>query len=268
MSFQPPKLGIAVRILIICVFTGLFVPVVVLLLKKNIDIESIHIILFFGELFLPLPIILWALKTKQSIKETFRLNKVTTDQLILAFPLSLGFVVVMDELDRLFSFLPIPEKFQDIIELLTISDGLSAFLIISAVVIIAPIAEELVFRGFFQQTLEYRLKNITSAICYSAFAFMLIHFNLWWAVQIYIAGFLMAYVAWKTNSIFISLIIHAINNGIALLFMNQENELTWYVFKGHVNPFFFIIGLIILIYSVRRLNQMPAIKTFDKHYQE
>ncbi len=104
MSFQPPKLGIAVRILIICVFTGLFVPVVVLLLKKNIDIESIHIILFFGELFLPLPIILWALKTKQSIKETFRLNKVTTDQLILAFPLSLGFVVVMDELDRLFSF--------------------------------------------------------------------------------------------------------------------------------------------------------------------
>jgi len=208
--------------------------------------------LLIGELFLPIPIYFWARRIHADLKSFFRLNSVSLSTILTSLPLAVGVTILTDELDRIAQLvLHLPDQFTKIQEVLTIRDLLSAVFIISVVIIIAPLIEEMIFRGFFQRILEYRLKDVTKAVLYSALTFAIIHFNPWWAVQIYIIAVFMGYVAWRTNSIWIPFIIHAINNGAAVWFAHQsESGLQWYQWKGHVAPIVLLIGLVSFILGI------------------
>ena len=208
--------------------------------------------LLIGELFLPIPIYFWARRIHADLKSFFRLNSVSLNTILTSLPLAVGVTILTDELDRIAQLvLQLPDQFTKIQEVLTIRDLLSAVFIIGVVIIIAPLIEEMIFRGFFQRILEYRLKDVTKAVLYSALTFAIIHFNPWWAVQIYIIAVFMGYVAWRTNSIWIPFIIHAINNGAAVWFAHQsESGLQWYQWKGHVAPIVLLIGLVSFILGI------------------
>ena len=176
------------------------------------EITAAQIGLLIGELFLPVPIFIWARNYQIDMRRLFRLNPVSISSIIASIPLAVGLTIITDEFDRVAqSLVAAPEGFSKIQEIMTITDPLSAFFIIGVVIIIAPFIEELIFRGFFQRILEYRFNDVTKAVLYSALTFAIIHFNPWWVVQIYIIGIFMGYVAWRTNSIWISFILHAIN---------------------------------------------------------
>jgi len=218
--------------------------------------------LLIGELFLPIPIYIWARRIHADLKSFFRLNSVSLSTILTSLPLALGVTILTDELDRIAQLvLHLPEQFTKIQEVLTIRDPLSAIFIIGVVIIIAPFVEEIIFRGFFQRILEYRLQDITKAVLYSALTFAIIHFNPWWAVQIYIIAVFMGYVAWRTNSIWIPFIIHAINNAAAVWFAHQsESGLPWYQWKGHVAPIVLLIGLVSFILGMRWFIQVTPVQ--------
>jgi len=209
--------------------------------------------LLIGELFLPIPIFLWARRAQNDLREMFRIRPVSIHTILAAIPIALGLTILTDEMDRIAQMIiSTPDQFTKIQEMMTITGPLSAIFIIGVVVLVAPFVEELIFRGFFQRILEYRLNDITKSVLYSALTFAIIHFNPWWVVQIYIIGVFMGYVAWRTNSIWISFVIHAINNGVAVWFTHQpEGSLQWYEFKGHVSPIVLILGLVLLIWGLR-----------------
>jgi membrane protease YdiL (CAAX protease family) len=219
--------------------------------------------LLIGELFLPIPIIIWGRRSHTDLKQFFRLNPVSRSSLFAALPLALGLTILTDEMDRIAQMiLPVPYEFSKFKDMMTISDPLSAVFIIGVVILVAPFIEELIFRGFFQRILEYRYKDITKAVLLSALAFAIVHFNPWWIVQIYIIGVFMGYVAWRTNSIWISFIIHAVNNGISVWFSQQPKEaLYWYEWRGHVAPFMLMIGIFLLIAGIRWfINVTPVVQ--------
>jgi len=236
--------------LLLAFFTAVFIMMVTPGIN---EITAAQIGLLFGELFLPIPIFIWAKNFQIDLRALFRLHPVSLSAITASVPLAIGLTVVMDELDRIAqSFVPVPESLTKIQEIMAITDPLSAFFIIGIVIIIAPFIEELIFRGFFQRILEHRLKDITKAVLYSALTFAIIHFNPWWVVQIYIIGVFMGYVAWRTNSIWISFILHATNNGIAVLFTHlPENSMGWYEWRGHVSPFVLIVGGLLLALGIR-----------------
>ena len=209
--------------------------------------------LLIGELFLPVPIFLWARRTQMDLKQMFRVNPVSGSAVQAAIPIALGLTIVTDEMDRIAQvFVSTPEQFTKIQEMITITGPLSALFIIGIVVLIAPLIEELIFRGFFQRILEFRLNDVTKSVLFSALTFAIIHFNPWWIIQIYIIGVFMGYVAWRSNSIWISFIIHAINNGFAVWIAHQpESKIQWYEFHGHVSPIILILGLGLLIWGLR-----------------
>ncbi len=217
------------------------------------EITVAQIGLLIGELFLPVPIFIWAKNYRIDIRRLFRLNPVSVSSVIASIPLAVGLTIITDEFDRIAqSLVSAPAEFSKIQEIMTITDPLSAFFIIGVVIIIAPFIEELIFRGFFQRILEYRFNDITKAVLYSALTFAIIHFNPWWVVQIYIIGIFMGYVAWRTNSIWISFILHAINNGIAVLFTHlAKNSLGWYEWQGHVSPIILVVGVLLLAGGLR-----------------
>ena len=121
--------------------------------------------------------------------------------------------------------------------------------------IIAPIGEEVLFRGFFQQFLEKYWKDITKAILVTSLFFAIIHMNTYWLIQIYILGIFLGYLAWKTNSIIPSIILHSINNGTAMIlsFTNIDLE-SIYLWNGHVTPWLIVMAIFFLFKGFKGIN--------------
>ena len=97
-----------------------------------------------------------------------------------------------------------------------------------AVVIIAPIGEEILFRGFLQRFLEKHWKDITKAVLVTSLFFALIHFNPYWTIQIYILGIFLGYLSWKTKSVIPSILLHGLNNGTAFILSLFDKTLIVY----------------------------------------
>jgi membrane protease YdiL (CAAX protease family) len=255
MSTIIPQIKTAIVLMIYGLLFASIVTVLIIMSFPGMNEMTVaQIGLLIGELFLPIPILLWARRNRNDLGQMFRINPVSSDTVIAAIPIALGLTILTDEMDRIAQrVITTPDQFYKIQEVMTITGPLSAVFIIGVVVLIAPFVEELIFRGFFQRVLELRLSDITKSVLYSALTFAIIHFNPWWVVQIYIIGIFMGYVAWRTNSIWISFMLHAINNGIAVWFTHQsESSLQWYEFRGHVSPIVLLIGLGMLLLGLHR----------------
>jgi len=83
--------------------------------------------------------------------------------------------------------------------------------------IIAPIAEEIVFRGYLYKAFRDRFKP-GYAIILSAALFSVIHLEWRAAVPLFVIGIVLAYVYEKTGNIMAPITLHILNNAIAFLF--------------------------------------------------
>ena len=213
-----------------------------------------------GQGFMIVPL-LWFLKSKQEpILKRLRLNSISYDTLIQTIMLSLGVIILSDELDRIIqSFFPAPEYIVDLNGLLRPETFLGFILLFIAVAIIAPIGEELLFRGFFQQALEKHWKDVTRAILITALLFSMIHMNPYWFAQIYILGVILGFIAWKTQSVLPALILHGMNNTMAMLFAFvdlEKNNL--YIWNGHVAPWIILFAIYASYYGFKGINRIGS----------
>ncbi|SCJ98896.1 CAAX prenyl protease-related protein [uncultured Clostridium sp.] len=97
------------------------------------------------------------------------------------------------------------------------------FITILSIVIIVPFAEEFLFRGIIQNTLTKGF-SIKSSIIIQASVFGIFHGNVIQGVYTVLLGLLLGYVAYKTRSIWSSVIIHIMNNLVSLYLSNIVYE--------------------------------------------
>jgi membrane protease YdiL (CAAX protease family) len=83
----------------------------------------------------------------------------------------------------------------------------------------APIGEEIFFRGLLFNTLRIRY-NLKLAIVVSSLAFALVHASPLAVVVIFPMGMLLAYVYHRTHSLWVTIVIHAVNNGLSFLLLS------------------------------------------------
>lgn len=83
-------------------------------------------------------------------------------------------------------------------------------------VIFAPIFEEWLCRGMVLRGLLHKIHPAWAMII-SALFFALIHFNPWQAVPAFVLGMLFAYVYYRTGSLKLTMLMHAVNNGTSVL---------------------------------------------------
>jgi membrane protease YdiL (CAAX protease family) len=222
------------------VFGGIAGAVIMLALvnptSPNLDIPRWAIILSEALILLPLSTIV--VRRGISLPEAYRLRPVSSTVLRDTVFIGLGVTILVDELDRLVAMVfPLPENIARGMEFLTFSSPVEALLVILGAVLLAPLVEEIVFRGFFQGQLEQGYRDPTKAILFSSLLFTILHFNPWWSLQIYLLGVVLGYLAWRTGSIWPSFVIHAVNNSLALWFANApEESFAWYAPNGHVFP--------------------------------
>ncbi|MFQ6608822.1 MAG: lysostaphin resistance A-like protein [Fidelibacterota bacterium] len=249
------KLGTAFGIVLLALVASGFVAAILLLgLQSFADPEiATSLSIFLGEAFLFLPVFIFIQSSQSNIREVFRIKPITSPVLQATIILSIGVTVIVDELDRIIGILlPPPDFYLELMENVRMENPIALFILFLGGVAVAALVEEMIFRGFLQQILEQAWKDITRAILATAIFFAAIHFNLWWTIQIYFLGILLGYLAWRTNSVFPGIILHSINNALAMISANWGYKIEqWYAWHRHVNPLLLLIaaGLIFFGYT-------------------
>jgi membrane protease YdiL (CAAX protease family) len=114
------------------------------------------------------------------------------------------------------------------------------------VAVIAPIIEELIFRGLILQGFR-RNYNGFFAVFMSALLFALFHLNPWQFPATFILGLLLGWIMLRTNSILLAILGHSINNALVLLSITY-----WETIRSHPiylldkKDLYYISGLIAL----------------------
>ncbi|MGB0744955.1 MAG: lysostaphin resistance A-like protein [Opitutales bacterium] len=152
-----------------------------------------------------------------------------------ALPLFLMFLPVVWATSYLWSKLLLTlEKFgvieeflpQDIIVLLREENNIPLVIaVVIMAVIVAPIVEELIFRGCLYRFLKSQTTILLSQIL-SGMCFALVHFNLMSFVPLLVVGVLLARVYEKTGSIAVAIWFHAFFNAltICILFISSMSD--------------------------------------------
>jgi membrane protease YdiL (CAAX protease family) len=233
------------------------ITLVALFFKSNSVLEGNASILFIigGLVFVVVPVMYVRIRQYKA-SEIFRLNIPPNEVLLLSVPLGLSLGVITDEIDRIVQiFLPTPEIFLKYLESLKADTPVDWILLILGVVIIASVSEEILFRGFLQVSLEKK-GDITRAVILSSVTWTIIHVNPYWAIQIFITGVIIGFLAWRSNSVFPAMVVHATNNFMSLLFINfkLEESMEWYLLGEHISPVVLVIALAVLILSIQRIS--------------
>jgi len=88
-------------------------------------------------------------------------------------------------------------------------------------ILVAPFAEELFFRGFLYQAFRNSLGVLPGALL-SALIFGAIHFEFFKLVQLSILGVILALLFEKTGSLWSPITLHAINNTLAYIYLLSQ----------------------------------------------
>ncbi len=117
---------------------------------------------------------------------------------------------------------------------------------ILSVSIFAPFFEELLCRGLVLRGLAQRMSP-TNAIIISSIFFAVIHGNPWQAIPAFLLGLLFGYVYYKTGSLKLPMLMHAVNNTFSVIISNTEKfkDLD-YIYQGMSSVSYGILLLLML----------------------
>ncbi|HEX2868230.1 MAG TPA: CPBP family intramembrane glutamic endopeptidase [Ignavibacteriales bacterium] len=204
---------------------------------KDADITAMRLLTTAGQmLFILLPAIILTRAIYTNVSAHIRIRPVNAQEIVI---FSLGLFILTSLLQ---SYLYIQnaamiklaeaypsingiksyiDKIDKVVEssydtLLTSKSILESLLIIVVVAVVPAICEEFFFRGFVQRSFELRLRPFTSALI-TAFFFGLYHFHPYQIVPLTALGLYFGFAAYMSETIFLPMILHFLNNLIAVV---------------------------------------------------
>jgi hypothetical protein len=105
----------------------------------------------------------------------------------------------------------------------TLKNKFLLFLLSLQIVIIGPIAEELLFRRFIYRWLREKFSFLISTLLVS-FGFSLLHQNIFYLPSLFIVSISLCYLYEKTKNILNPIILHSLHNSLNLLFAFMLRE--------------------------------------------
>jgi membrane protease YdiL (CAAX protease family) len=249
-------------IIIIISFVLVVLVTQVLMIIFIPDIEAINrnslalkMLITIGEIGLIIIPIVYVKSRNLSYSDIFRWNKIPPNIIFWSFIIGISSSIMSDELDRIISkIIPAPELLGEIAEALKINSTMDFLLLFTGTVIVASFVEESIIRGFLQTSLENH-QDVTKAVIYASLAWTIIHGVIYWALQIFLIGIVFGIIAWRSNSIYPSVIGHATSNAAALFYynINQEKIDGVYLWGEHVSPLFLFLAIIGLFFGIKAI---------------
>ena len=145
----------------------------------------------------------------------------------------------------------------DLLDTMTGGPLWSSFLLTA---IFAPIFEEWLCRGMVLRGMLTRMKP-GWAIVVSALFFALIHMNPWQALNAFIIGVVMGFVYWRTGSLLLTMLIHFVNNGTAVILTQipSLSEADYWIDMMSKETYFiiYVLGLVVLVACIWAFLRIP-----------
>lgn len=204
-----------IHILVFQIGVGLLVGIVYKTFDISLDI--LFIICTVNSIGFILLLTLLNIKYNLSLRDTFRMTDLRYIKLFFAVILFImGGRIFALNIGYMFSLIvPIKESLLDVFDAMV---GAKASLPgqILLLVIIAPITEEIVYRGLILKGL-LKHYSVKKAIIISSLLFAFMHFNIWQGVIAFVLGLLLAWIYIKTKSITPCILAHALHNFLIVL---------------------------------------------------
>ena len=128
--------------------------------------------------------------------------------------------------------------------------------------LLAPLAEEMVFRGAILRSLLRWKQNPWVGIAISALLFAVVHMNPAQMPHAFLIGLLLGWMYWRTDSIVPGVVYHWVNNTVAYILYNiyPDPDLTLVEMFGSEQKVLMALGCSLLIFlpSLFQLNQRLA----------
>lgn len=213
-------------------------------------------------IIIALPVLLILKFTKFNIKETLRINNPKfVNYLIIPF-IAIPATIIVALIGQLINLIyPFPADYiERMMELLKMPN-LKIWQVFGLIALLPGICEEIMFRGFLYRFFENHGKWL--AIFMSAILFAIFHLDPYRFLPVLILGILLAWIMYKSNSIILSMITHALNNSMALLFVHfyqtkfmkflfiKEDMMVWWLGIPAV------IILSVALYAFNKVNSEP-----------
>jgi CAAX protease family protein len=223
--------------------------------------SSLKLLITFGEVGLIIIPLIYVKRKKFPVTQAFRWRKIPFRIILWSIVIGLCITIIGDELDRIITIIiPVPDFLSEITEAMRINSLADLLILSSGAVLAAAFVEESIIRGFLQISLE-KYQDVTRAVIYASLAWTIIHGVLYWAIQIFLLGIILGLLAWRSDSIFPSVIGHAINNAAALIFYNVDQKIFEgiYLWGDHVSVLFLLPASLGLVWGI---------KAFYQHYRK
>ncbi len=184
-------------------------------------------LMFSQFIFILLPILFFSTFETNDLKNFFRLNfKIKFSQIIFSL---IGLFSLSQILGIFISFqdtIPLPEwlsNFRSMMEnksknITTANSIGELFFVIFVIAITPAICEEIFFRGFIQRKFE-KIYTSTFAYVLSGTIFGIYHFNPFHIIGLIGLGIYFGFLVYHSNSIFLSMIAHFLNNTFAVILL-------------------------------------------------
>jgi membrane protease YdiL (CAAX protease family) len=238
----------------------LFIPLLIISsisntkLYQNFVIEEIVTAMGFAIVFY-----IALKKTRLSFKKLFPFDQINT---LLVVPITLtiiGATITLSEIDNLFRLVyPMPEFIESIFRQLY--ENFWYFLI--GGVIIAPVTEEMLFRGLILRGFLNRYTKV-KAIIVSSLLFGIIHLNPWQFISAFMMGLLLAWLFIQTRSLIPCVLGHALANGISFIASFVDIKIQGFQYNPDypraLQPLWFdLLGIALLILGLWLFKNMIA----------
>ena len=167
--------------------------------------------------------------------------------------------------DPVVTLLPdMPEFLEQALESMVSGNVLINLLCVS---VFAPFFEEWLCRGMVLRGLLARNVKPVWAILFSAFFFAFIHFNPWQAIPAFMLGCLFGYVYYKTRSLSLTMLMHCVNNTLAVV-LGQIDSLkdmkSWMdVLEPQLFWIIFAACVLFLVLGVRAISRIHVVGSED-----
>lgn len=211
---------------------GIGDAVIVLLLSVIFMIYSSAIIaaklpliysIIIPQLFFAAVCIAGALYLKCDMKKTLFFRKPDFICIVSAIIIGAGNILINMVLTSVFSLFMNDSTDEMNQSMQLITDGRPFIQLLLIIGILPAVCEEILFRGYLYSSVKNRMKPLSAMIIVSL-TFGLYHMNLIQSTVTAILGMILVYSVYSTECIFVSMIIHAMNNSFSVICMSYPDN--------------------------------------------
>jgi uncharacterized protein len=141
--------------------------------------------------------------------------------------------------------------------------AITPIVMILTVAVIAPIFEEVIFRGILLRGMANKM-NHTLALVVSALFFAMLHMNIPQGINAFFLGLIIGSLYLKTGSIYLCIFAHFINNSVGITLSGALQLITG-KYATLTRDIAFIVGITILIIAYNWFKKNKVIEVQDIH---